>query len=111
MGRDLFGENAQAVKEFCLQVKQKLTGNVLDVQVFGSVARGTATPDSDIDVLVLLELKQPEVRDIIAEIALDINLKYDVLISPVVMSKEHYSNALFQETAFYRNLKQEGVSL
>ncbi|MHB1406387.1 MAG: nucleotidyltransferase family protein [Desulfitobacteriaceae bacterium] len=111
MGRDLSGANAQAVKEFCLEVKLKLMTNVLDVRVFGSVARGTATPESDIDVLVLLESKHPNVRDIIAEIALEINLKYDVVISPVIMSKDHYSNSLFQETAFFRNLEQEGVSI
>lgn len=111
MERDLSGVNAQALREFCSEIKQRLMANVMDVWVFGSVARGTASPESDIDVLVLLEFKQPDVRDIIAEIALDINLKYDVLISPVIIRKEHYSNSLFQETAFFRNLEQEGVSI
>lgn len=111
MDRDLSGVNAQAVKEFCSEIKRKLRTSVLDVRVFGSVARGSATPESDIDVLVLLEVSAPEIRDKIAEIALDINLKYDVVISPVIISKEHYSNSLFQETAFYRNLEQEGVSI
>lgn len=111
MEKGLSGLNAQAVMEFSSELKQKLKENILDIRVFGSVARGTATTESDIDVLVLLENKHTDDRDMIVDIALDINLKYDIVISPVIMGKEHYSNPLFQETLFFRNLQQEGVSL
>ncbi len=89
---------------------QKLEPNLLEVRVFGSVARGTATSESDIDILIILKHKNFDVRDLIIEIALDLNLKYDVVLSPIIMTEEHYGNPLFQETAFFRNLKQEGVS-
>ena len=89
---------------------QKLEPNLLEVRVFGSVARGTATSESDIDILIILKHKNFDVRDLIIEIALDLNLKYDVVLSPIIMTEEHYFNPLFQETAFFRNLKQECVS-
>lgn len=108
MNKDLTGNNLLAIKEFSSLLKQKIGSNLCETRVFGSVARGTATSESDIDILVLLEDKTLEVRDVIAEITLDVNLKYDVVLAPIIMTKEHYSNPLFQETAFFKNLIREG---
>lgn len=79
--------------------------------MFGSVARGTATPESDIDILVLVKREDSAVRKAIIEAAVEINLKHDVVVSPVIMSAERYSAPLFQETHFYKCLQQEGIPL
>ncbi len=45
-------------------VAQKLfSGRLAEVRLFGSYAKGTARPDSDIDVLVLLRDLTPEKRE------------------------------------------------
>lgn len=100
-----------AIKEFCELVKRELGANLLGIRLFGSVARGTATPDSDIDVLVLVQREDSAAREAVIKAAVDINLKHDVVMSPVIMSFERYSRPLFRETHFYRSLQEEGVSL
>lgn len=101
----------QAIEKFSIGIKDKLSNTVKDVRLFGSVARGTDTPESDIDILVLVEKEDRVSRDIIMDLVVDVNLDYGVVISPIIMSVSHYANPLFRETAFFHALEQEGVSL
>ncbi|GAB6173667.1 nucleotidyltransferase domain-containing protein [Paradesulfitobacterium aromaticivorans] len=101
----------QAIEEFSKSIKEKLASNIKDVRLFGSVARGSSTPESDIDILVLVEKEDKLTDDTIMDAAVDVNLSYDVVISPIIMTVSHYTNQLFRETAFYYALEQEGVSL
>jgi len=54
-----------------------LSGNVLDVRLFGSEARGEATLESDIDVLVVVqpESERAALEDRVIDIAFDVNLE------------------------------------
>ncbi|WP_025775137.1 hypothetical protein MTCOM_15520 [Moorella thermoacetica] len=101
----------KAIKEFCELLKQQLGGKLLATRLFGSVARGTATPESDIDILVVVKNEDKLTREIVIEAAVDINLKYDVVISPIIMSAARYSGPLFQETLFYKSIQEEGIPL
>jgi predicted nucleotidyltransferase len=100
-----------AIEKFSRSAKDRLPTNVQDVRLFGSVARGTNTPESDIDILVLVENDDRVTSDIVMDIAVDISLEYDVVISPIIMTSSHYANQLFRETAFFHALEQDGVSL
>lgn len=101
----------QAINKFSRNIRDRLPSNIRDVRLFGSVAKGTDTLESDIDILVLVERDDRATSDIIMDIAVDINLDYDVVISPIIMTDSHYANPLFRETAFFYALEQEGVSL
>lgn len=101
----------KAIKEFSTLLKKQLGPKLLDTRLFGSVARGTFTPESDIDILVIIQDENKITRDTIIETAVDINLKYDVVISPVIISAERFSGPLFQETYFYKSIQKEGISL
>ena len=46
-----------ALTEFVKRLRNDLAANLVDVRLFGSEARGQATPESNIDVLVIV---QPE---------------------------------------------------
>ncbi|OIQ12638.1 nucleotidyltransferase family protein [Neomoorella thermoacetica] len=101
----------KAIKEFSTLLKKQLGPKLLDTRLFGSVARGTFTPESDIDILVIIQDENKITRDTIIETAVDINLKYDVVISPVIISAERFSRPLFQETYFYKSIQKEGIPL
>ena len=90
-----------------LTLNQELVSTIL----FGSVARGTDTLESDIDILVIVTEDNLEIRDKIIECVFVVNLEFDVLISPIIISNKNYGNSLFQETLLYRNIQAEGVML
>jgi len=100
-----------AINEFSHLLRRHLNTNLLEIRLFGSTARGTSTSESDIDILVVVENENGSIRDKVIDIAVDINIKYDVVISPIVMSQKRYLNPLFQETNFHKSIEKEGISL
>jgi predicted nucleotidyltransferase len=71
-----------AVQEFVKRLGQGLSSTMLDVRLFGSEARGEATSDSDIEVLVVVQPDTDRVQfeDRIIDIALDVNLDFGVYL-------------------------------
>jgi predicted nucleotidyltransferase len=63
--------------EFVKRLRRSLSGNVLDVRLFGSEARGEATLESDIDVLVVVqpESERAALEDRVIDIAFDVTLE------------------------------------
>src|SRR5438105_12738208 len=58
------------------------------VILFGSVARGEATPDSDVDLLVVAPTRQPFLNRLarVRELVRDLNLSAD--LSPIVLTSD-----------------------
>ena len=113
-GGILFYLNAvekKAVTEFTSRIKDALGANLFDIRLFGSKATGKFTDDSDIDVLVIVRNRDEETFDIISEILLDVELKYDCLISPVVFSVLEFSQNQEHQTLFYNEVARDGVAL
>ena len=81
----------------------------LGLVLFGSYARGTAAPGSDIDIVLLLRDCEGvrERRHYFAAIA-DLSLRYDIVISVVPMGIDEYRSG---KTPFLLNVRKEGVSL
>lgn len=80
--------------------------------IYGSEARGDARPDSDIDLLILVEgdkLTLEEEERIIGPIC-EVELETGVLISARVMLRKLWENLPFK-TPFYVNVTNEGIVL
>jgi predicted nucleotidyltransferase len=104
-------KDAAATKEFVRQVRARLQTHVLDLKLFGSKATGRDVEDSDIDVLVVVDHKTPELEDQILDIAFDVNVAHDLYISPRVIGKAILDDPVWQMTAFLRHIVAEGVPL
>jgi predicted nucleotidyltransferase len=97
------------IDEFKKEIK-KIYGNQLDkIILYGSWANGTATNDSDIDLMVVLKGKISPGREIdrMIDCITDLNLKYDILLSVVPVSDEIYANI---NSPLMLNVKREGVA-
>ena len=82
----------KVLEEFKREIEKLYRKRLKNVILYGSWARGDATQESDIDVLVVLEGKviSGEEIDRMIDIIVEINLKYGVLISVYPVSKEDY---------------------
>lgn len=100
-----------ALDEFKYKIKKKLGEQLVKIILFGSKARGEARPDSDIDVLIIIKRESEKVRDNIVDIKMNINLKYNLFVSPVVYSKKEYNYYKSIPTIFIQNVYYDAIKL
>jgi predicted nucleotidyltransferase len=80
--------------------------------LYGSQARGDARPDSDIDLLIILDEEEltMERERVILNPLYDVELMRGVLVNPRVVTKSSWENRPFM-TPFYVNVMNEGIEL
>ena len=80
--------------------------------LYGSVARGDNTWDSDIDIAVITDgnYDSQEKRERIFEAVYPLDVKYDTLISVISVDSYHYFLCKY-EIPFYMNIEREGIIL
>ena len=80
--------------------------------LYGSEARGDARPDSDIDVLVLLDKEKISLKDRqdITYPLYDVEFETGISISPQVFSKKNWEGEM-RISPFYHNVMKEGILL
>ena len=100
-----------AVEEFKERLLAELPGQVKDIILFGSKARGDAHPGSDIDLLVIVDRKAPEVDEIISNITADTLLEQRIDISALDFTSEQIAELAAIGTPFIRNVADEGIVL
>ena|SRR5438094_4416804 len=82
------------------------------IVLFGSVVRGEADEESDVDLLIVL--KDPpshQVRDHITSIILDINLEYDANLSELIVDRRTWDTGLLSILPIHRAIEEEGIRL
>ena len=79
------------------------------IMLIGSKARGDSTPDSDIDVLVILSHEDAKTRRQILTIASRISLDHDVLLNPIIIGEGRLKKQL--DYSFYQNVSKEAKGL
>lgn len=88
-----------------------LESQVIRIVLYGSVARGTNTAESDVDIALLLNGNlSRETEDKLSDLIVDLNLKYDIVLSVIDIDYEMFKK-WEKVTPFYRNVNEEGVVL
>lgn len=104
---------ATLLKEYTGKIHQ-IYGRALEaVILYGSYARGDYTEDSDVDIMILVNLSEKEIQNSryqVSDVTYDFNMDYDLLIMPIVKAVDHFHYWL-PVYPFYQNVKQEGVKL
>ena len=95
------------------ELKRVLRGRcgVTSVVVYGSKARGDDTPDSDIDVMIVLDDYTPQTEAAVDEAVYEVNLAHDCLISVVIFSRRELEEGPLGESPLYKRIQAEGVLL
>ncbi|MBU1931970.1 MAG: nucleotidyltransferase domain-containing protein [Bacteroidota bacterium] len=99
------------LKKFRLALEETIGGNLIELKLFGSKARGDARNDSDIDVLVITADGDWRMRDIVYGVVTDIFLEDEIDISPKVINKRNYDYLYKMKTPFIKNLIRDGVTI
>ena len=102
------------VKAILADLKQRLQtefgSDMSRLLVYGSVARGENTRDSDIDVMVVFREKgdMDERWQRAMDISVDVDLEYDTLISILVTSEQELVSRM---VPLFMNIRREGMTL
>ncbi|PIP39172.1 MAG: hypothetical protein COX19_08570 [Desulfobacterales bacterium CG23_combo_of_CG06-09_8_20_14_all_51_8] len=101
-----------------LQVMNKLKNhlrkqvNLHEMMLFGSRARGDAAPDSDMDVLVILdEPISRRSRKIVSDSAWEIGFNAGVVIVPVIVNRESWENGPDRASLLATAIREEGMRI
>ena len=82
---------------------------VIRIVLYGSVARGTNTVESDIALLLNGGLSK-EIEDRLSDLVVDLNLKYDTVLSVIDIDYEMFRK-WEKVIPFYKNVNKEGIVL
>lgn len=108
---DLKPNEQAAIQEYVTLISKNFPGRVLSVVLFGSKARGDASSESDIDLLVLVDAESAAFRSQLWRIASDVSLEHNVVLSVRVFAQERWAETQHTRPPLYRAVEAEGVVL
>lgn len=101
----------EAVKTFLSRLWTYYPDRVLKAILFGSKARGDSHPDSDIDILLIVDSDEWRFQHAISDLASDVSLEYGVLVGPRVIGQAHWDEIARDRFSLYENVTREGIPL
>lgn len=100
----------EAITKLKALLGQRLGSNLNSVLLYGSKARGDYNSDSDIDILVVTGTVTPDVKDIIRDAVLDVQLEYSLPISVHIRSLDYFTTQQNNKlNLFIHNVEREGI--
>lgn len=103
----------ELLNEYVEGIKKIYGKHLKQVILYGSYARGDYNADSDIDIMILLDISDLEIRDYghqLSDMTYDFNYDNDTLIMPIAKNETHF-NKWLKAYPFYNNVKKDGVEL
>ncbi len=100
-------KEVKIVEKFKQLVAERV--KVHEVRVFGSRARGDASEESDLDVLVVVDKLDHSIDRFISECAWEAGFPDDIVVMPIVITQEALRHSPLSESAFIRTVYQESV--
>ena len=88
------------------------TFDIEAIRLFGSVARGEADGESDLDLLLITKYRLKRiVRHQITDIVFEVNLYYDTNFSTLVVDHDSWETGIFSVLPLRDEILKEGVAL
>lgn len=99
--------------DYIQKIKNIYGSHLKKVILYGSYARGDFNSDSDIDIMILLDLTDMEIKEYrhqLSDMTYDYNMDYNMDIRPIVKNDTHFYRWT-KNYPFYGNVVREGVIL
>ena len=103
---------SSAVSRFRRVLETRFGDRLRDVVLYGSHARGAATEESDVDVLVVVDRLTHEEADAVARLAYFVDAELGdawVGLEALAMSTEHAQDLRSRERRLMRDIDREGL--
>lgn len=107
------GNMQNLIKQYVNEIKQIYGTHLRQIILYASYARGNFRPDSDIDIMILLDLSDLELKAYsqkLSYMTYDFNMDYNLDIKPIAKSEAHF-NKWIVNYPFYSNIHKERVIL
>lgn len=88
-----------------------MRAKVHEVRVFGSRARGDATEESDLDVLVVVDYLDHSIEKYISDCAWESGFSENIIIMPIAISIDTLKNSPIRKSSFIKNVYREGITV
>jgi predicted nucleotidyltransferase len=85
---------------------------IKELIVYGSVARGEETVESDLDLLVITEEPVSHAdKQFMSDIVFEVNLEYETNVSILIVDTETWEQGLWSVLPIYQEIARDGVSI
>lgn len=104
-------ENLQELFEKMIPGFQTIFGNVLErIILYGSVARGTHSEESDVDIAVIVRRYTKDMHDKMIDLTVELELEYNKVLSVLLIDYDNFRE--WEDVLpFYKNMKKDGIML
>jgi predicted nucleotidyltransferase len=92
-------------------LKDRFPDRIVKVAVFGSRVRATHDESSDIDVLVVVRDKTPELERSIVELFVEVELASGLPLSPVIKDQKAFEKEKDHHSPFFNAIKEEALEI
>lgn len=101
------------IERYVIEIQKIYGVHLKKIIMYGSYARGDFRPDSDMDIMILLDMSDLELKQYSRQLSYmtyDFNLDNNIDIKPIAKSEEHFRKWI-ENYPFYANIQREGVIL
>lgn len=111
------------IEQYVEAVKKIYGSHVRQIILYGSYARGDFRPDSDVDIMILVDMSDLELKEYAQQLSYmtyDFNMDHDLDIKPIAKSEAHFNKwivnypfysrrSYFVWSSIIRNMGQGGI--
>jgi len=102
----------KVARELASWLRERFGERITDIRVFGSVARGEADEDSDIDMLILCtSLPSREEREEVSRRSYDLDLEHETVTQCIIQTTDRWESPMIRGSVFRKDIDRECVPI
>ena len=101
------------MQQYVSNVQNIYGSHLRQIILYGSYARGDYNAESDVDIMILLDIPDMEIKQYrhqLSDMTFDFNMDHDVDVKPIAKNETHYRKWM-DNYPFYANIDRDGVTL